>query len=1371
MSYQIQRFGATPAPNKKNVGDIIDDINNIEIPHIPTAKEIKDRINKEATEFFNRTGIPQEIQKDIDWINKQWENLQKSAVVKYGHEAYETYYQLKKLDAGLKKQAALVASGAKKAEEVAKVTKEIEAAKKEVKAVQSLSKMYQEHAKTVLKGWARGLLDQTAIGAIKDLQATIAKSKETIHTAFATIGKGLEQYNTVYQKSFNLAVDARKPAMIYDEMLAYSKVKSETQMTELASKLKALEEVKDIAAQERLIAEALIPSKRYIYMAKDIVNTSSKALEFGKLEYMLTFGWVRDAGAISLNLLKAGAFKGLEKVFGEAFSTGALFAAEMGKTIITNIGKAAMSTAVQLGIVVAETIRSLIQRHNFLDFINAAIFIFTLGLGPEHFIPTEIMQDKYKDYGSLRTPDDKDFEKDKTLHLHTGFMEDISVEVVYPINFWAEEYFKTIDRKHPGFKSAPYKPIPEPELKFKIDGRYIDLRWSPQEMNERGVTEEEIEKAHRLENWQEIGGGFNASLVALAYPVHKADNPKSLRNLGAWPVFNNTVNWPKPEGNVYIANAELNEVTFDPRLLALFKEWATTGTWGSNYHSATTKAGKEAAAAYNKLDYENYMNRILSEDTFYVEMNIWLENNAGKRGARQWDVLSIDAMRMNDEYSDMATPQPPTYHPGSFLHWEYDLVEGRKIIHQFKKQYGRWPCWRHWFKNTYSPTFSGKYGLNMAESLYRRYPGEFDDWYNIDGPKSKLVTSAHLDLYSPDFFDYDGFWVYPLINAWNKYAIQFTTLFEIKHSGDEIALSKFVDKVSRESFIQDQSFAYGGQRTTFTYIKKYMNDFVQDLRYRVKFMSEDEYNKANLQYMESIHKQKPPLGMSTYHRLYYVAQFTQLAFLDMPNSREEFMRHVRESTGHDLIEDQMITTMTPDRANAEKWFNFAIDTYYGVPAPSLVSTFGDYHCRLMLTNNPLTLFVVFRHETSFQDWAVTGDFTASDYIEMKPRRSGPSFISDVYEDAKAKAFPPKKAKTSPAVATVHGGFLNVWKSLEIHVLDAIDAMVAKYPEIDTIVVSGHAMGGSVAQIASLHLPAAPKTKNRPLCYAFASLPCGDIRFSNLVNNNTAEAINVWVDGDISVQLPPFLLPDPKKAKSLNKEAVTFLDGMGKENKDLFMKGILATTNIFGKVFHVPTAIFSPAEWADAKGNFSFHSVVTHAKEILKASNDYRALRGGSVFLRINPNAGTAVETDYDPGNSMTVWGMMGNAIHMSEYSKSVHDLGTLVNQLQLVYANHPEMFDAGNAGVPKWSDAGQIKPPPMRPLPNSIQLLLNRDDVVLLGYGKTRSSYRTWDRVDPEDIVPGSYVDQPHISAEEALYRYKRSAKRRKISKSTYNFF
>lgn len=314
------------------------------------------------------------------------------------------------------------------------------------------------------------------------------------------------------------------------------------------------------------------------------------------------------------------------------------------------------------------------------------------------------------------------------------------------------------------------------------------------------------------------------------------------------------------------------------------------------------------------------------------------------------------------------------------------------------------------------------------------------------------------------------------------------------------------------------------------------------------------------------------------------------------------------------------------------------------------------------------------------------------------------------------------------------------------------------------------MGGSVAQIASLHLPASPKNKNRPLCYAFAALPCGDIRFSNLVNNNTAEAINVWVDGDISVQLPPFLLPDPKKAKSLHKDALKFMDSMGKENKDLIMQGILSTTKIFGNVFHVPTQIFSPAEWADAKGRFSFHSVVSHAKEILKASNQYRSLRGGSVFLRITAGSGNAVETDYDPGNSMTLWGMMGNAVHLSDYAKSVHNLGTLVNQLALVYANHPEIMDRGNEGIPSWSDAGAIKKPPIKPLPENIQLLLSKKGVTLLGYAKTYQAYRTWDRVNPEDIVQGSYIDSIHTAGEEVVHQLGRATKRRKISKSTFKY-
>jgi len=113
----------------------------------------------------------------------------------------------------------------------------------------------------------------------------------------------------------------------------------------------------------------------------------------------------------------------------------------------------------------------------------------------------------------------------------------------------------------------------------------------------------------------------------------------------------------------------------------------------------------------------------------------------------------------------------------------------------------------------------------------------------------------------------------------------------------------------------------------------------------------------------------------------------------------------------------------------------------------------------------------------------------------------------------------------PLGVRVHKGFFSAYKRIMFAVVSAVSELFAT-GEFDTLLVTGHSLGGAVAMLAALDIVrscASVLDRSQVAVYTFGSPKVGNARFRDWYNRNVPNSFRVVNAGDRVAQMPPEFL--------------------------------------------------------------------------------------------------------------------------------------------------------------------------------------------------------------------------------------------------------
>ena len=183
-------------------------------------------------------------------------------------------------------------------------------------------------------------------------------------------------------------------------------------------------------------------------------------------------------------------------------------------------------------------------------------------------------------------------------------------------------------------------------------------------------------------------------------------------------------------------------------------------------------------------------------------------------------------------------------------------------------------------------------------------------------------------------------------------------------------------------------------------------------------------------------------------------------------------------------------------------------------------------------------------------------------------------------------------------------------------------------------------------------------------------------------------------------------------------------------------------------------------------------------EVFKAANNNRALRAGSVFMRLDGLSSLDFnETMYDTGNSISLFHVIATKPNVKQFLLKKHKIENIVGLLKDVAGAHPDLFDINSDEIPSWADGGNISPDnPDDPkhdkkVTTEIADELKNGTARIIGYGKSKHRHRPWSIVPNSDvdIESGVWMSDKTQDVISGL-THQRSVKRRKMDRHDHTY-
>ena len=512
-----------------------------------------------------------------------------------------------------------------------------------------------------------------------------------------------------------------------------------------------------------------------------------------------------------------------------------------------------------------------------------------------------------------------------------------------------------------------------------------------------------------------------------------------------------------------------------------------------------------------------------------------------------------------------------------------------------------------------------------------------------------------------------------------------------------------------------------------------------------------------------------PLNMNMYRRVKYMADFARLAYAEEENLTLQFYDEVFKQSGG-FLEDTVISSSSHIRSH--RWYNQRIKEITHPVSFDLATMLGDITVRMFVLGDPRVAILVFKGTSTelvkgAGDWILDMAFLASGFVNIDTRSN--SYAAELMHKA-----------TNDNVQ-VHYGFIRAWLTLQRTVINKLKKFQERH-DIEDIYCVGHSLGAAIASIAAVCIPNSVTGKGRPHCYTYACPKIGNAAFVNLFHRRVSESVTSYIDGDFVTMVPPALIPsknlypndhvevykklfDPKSRSSIGSAFSLLGEAMG--------------GNALSKIdFPDISGIF-------ANGKFSISGALNAATSISKSLANLTAYRPANTYIRLHyldTTGSQFYESSTDPQSTANTIKSISLGVNDKDRLLEYHKMENILQGLEAVATNHPDLFDVNKTDLPEWYAGNSIGPIPPAPgpapgppppkgivMPPKISKLLENPNTKVIGLARHKRAYRAWSVVNKQDIEETSILYFP-IDGKVFEQRYNRSKRRksRKKKDETY---
>lgn len=1086
------------------------------------------------------------------------------------------------------------------------------------------------------------------------------------------------------------------------------------------------------------ISEKLTPTARYMAKVTGATMDVAKALGTtgANLEYMPIFLSTTDIGAFftALGGVKPFVLARVtwlaELVLGaEAMEAvgAAIFAASIP---ITEGLSLLFSIELMETVEIVKSIVELVKHFNFYQYLDGLAKMSTLGFSRD--TPSSMME-RYPERTKVVGPA-KDDDPEWLIALEANDNHTV-------LNFWGQKYIDFY-KKVKKTVAVDYQPIKDVKPEWVVHGKYIDpfalLPYETQEMVEISKLKEEqiregiADPGYTLVNWE--------------YPIPDPKTTELIRNLAIFPGLNNVESWPDPEGQVMVEGDEWDPKTMDFRLVHFFNYLAETGTYGPMYNNAPTKEKANISAQENVKDLERWKTMVLDPVTEAFYQDQFYQSQKGKRVLYQMMYADASAKHFHETEWNLDFPVPK-----DILGWVmWDPFA--ESLYKYWKTYGRLPLARVLLEpqNYYSSTNDADVGgagkmRDLAPSTTSWYFGLFDrgydqwikdkyndpDWntpfkYIFDQgsnpPKvDVMLTMQEVDDMLQNTLDI-GWQTRPYVNleegdyttdlrvalrrgvapsldpifvgfyygAWISQVIDLT-LVRPRH---ELNAWRALPNEQKQAqltnlFIETEKKR---KRTTWDYIVFHKEQFMQQLIMTVNMLYNNERQKIWDEYEEELATRTSNRWGNRFYRVYWAAKLCSLAFKGTLRKQELDDTITRFSGG--ILEDIYISTDTKEHIAA--WLQEGIAIIVTGKGIELKDFAGQVVCRIIVTKDPMCIFVIFKGTTSVFDWSFNVDISAATLL-----RRNDFTLERFGAPGNLESFPEEEALFGENAMLVHNGFLRAWEAIRHHVLEKVSSLYTKYQqEIHEVAVCGHSLGGAIASLAVMEMPLMPNGQ-QPSLYQFAPPMVGDLRYRANCIDSCYDSECVYHDGDPVNSLPPFLVPNKAQTQTgwrlwMTRIRAQFEDPYKPTN---YLEYVGMFTSYLAQYTGMPHltlgGLIDPSKYQKKDGSFTWAPVIKNIVIISNLLNNFAPYRGAASYIRIDQNAPLGYEMlDRDPQHSEASLAVMMRAISLPSQTRSIHSIEAITRSLEVIAASHPDLKSIDDPGLPKWF---RDKVPPAKP--------------------------------------------------------------------------
>jgi len=974
--------------------------------------------------------------------------------------------------------------------------------------------------------------------------------------------------------------------------------------------------------------------------------------------------------------------------------------------------------------------------------------------------------------------------KNEKATNHLKLLEFDSIELATTLDFWGDLYVKL--RNKDGHRLPAYKKLTPFKAVQKIPGRYIDLKNHPLESDQDIQNCQRLEALTSMESKMSMHTIKSSSMIESWFPRRKG----YLRNLQDFPAYEETMQWPRlEEGYAVQTGGYFSEQNVDLTIAELFRYLAVSGEHGSVYNRAQTRETRLAGIEANKKDLQRWLEPSKSDPLIWMEIRAWTKTLRGKKGLMYGDMILLAPEMFKLEWdNDLPLKQNQYYD-------KLMTVEGYEDIQKTTGRYTYRPRDRYFLENILNTNGNNRGVLEVlpyqafTRGMYTPIiPDGLVETFSSGGifsgrfySKYRRSTKADIEKYKP---------------IYDK-GVEFHKMLK----GDAEVMKEKWKAAELDTIWESYYRTEKPTRTVWSYIYRYRQDFFMELILMCNVMAGKQRATAWEDYLKAKANAHVPLMMNSVHRVAFMGMFAQLSFDQKTATAYKFKKQIEDRFGGPLLENSLVST--DPHWGAASWalgIGQAIAGERDVEE-DLLAMFGEISARVYVMNKPRVMVIAFSGGTEATSWLTGAKFTTGTFANIHEKEDGT--IVDVKMEKDGTDRSAENLQKDNGTMMVHKGFMDAANMIKEGLNELVAEYFKKY-EIQEVFMTGHGMGAALVQLNAMMIPrlpiggklnplavgsgikGTPQFKN-PNCYMFSSPAIGDERFVKQFAKWSGESVQVWIDGDIIIQLPPFLLPHQVQSKMAFDESLNTLRAMAEKD------------NVFGSVlFLLHTAVvhldlppqLDLGNLFDKYKTFSPQRLFRVAKSVYNASNENRMKRGGEVFLRLRMPGSTGFdETTYDSGNSSASFTAIATTPHLLARGNTAHKLATVINQLNFFVGKHPDLFGIDARDIPSWAKTGKITsdaPGPIvgpdtsaTPAPGPVvvpdvkevaQHLMD-GTARIIGYAKTKHWHKPWSIVDKNDVERESGVlmsDQTKRVISGLVHAG--SVKRRKMDKAEQSY-